>query len=58
MNDDLVYLKSQLMRNNLVFAGITEEISVEGRIRLRVLLRNYLANVMKLSNEFAKIVKF
>ena len=58
MNDDLVYLKSQLMRNNLVFVGITEEIRVEGRIRLRVLLRNYLANVMKLSNEFAKIVKF
>ena len=58
LKDDLVYLKSQSMRNNLVFVGITEESTIEGPDQTESKLRNHLANVMKLSDEFAKTVKF
>ena len=42
------------MRNNLIFIGITEEGSTEDPDQAESKLRNHVANVMKLSNEFAK----
>ena len=49
---------TQPLLNNLVFVGRTEESSIEGPDQTESKLRNHLVNIMKLSNEFAKTVKF
>lgn len=57
LSDDLVYVQSQSMRNNLVFGNIEEARSGEQEDAEKV-LRNFLINKMKVAKELANEIQF
>lgn len=60
LQDDLAYVKSQTMRNNLIFVGVPED-NTGGREtpdRTESILRLHLQNAMKIAKETAESIKF
>ncbi|XP_053383295.1 uncharacterized protein LOC128549767 [Mercenaria mercenaria] len=58
LRDDVVYLKSQSMRNNLVFTGIPEDGGHESFEVTERKLRDHLHTVMKVAKETAQGIRF
>jgi hypothetical protein len=53
MKDEVVYLKSQSMRNNLIFGGIKEEKNEKPEETERI-LRNHLKEKLNMAEEYVK----
>lgn len=57
LKDDVAYLKSQSMRNNLVFTGVTEADN-ESYEQTETKLRQHLVDAMKLTKETVNSIRF
>ena len=57
LKEEIAYLKSQTMRNNLIFTGISEIGENESPHQTEEKLRCHLVDVMKLCEEFAQSFK-
>ena len=57
LKEEIAYLKLQTMRNSLIFTGISEIGENESPHQTEEKLRRHLVHVMKLSEEFAQLVK-
>ena len=55
--DDLVYIQSQSMRNNLIFSNI-EEAPTGSSEDCEQVIRNFLCDKMKIANDLVKEMKF
>lgn len=58
LKDDVAYLKSQSMRNNLVFTGVPEVGGNESYEQTEAKLRQHLVEAMKLAQETVNSIKF
>lgn len=58
LRDDVAYLKSQSMRNNLIFTGVTETGSNETYEQTEAKLRQHLVDAMKIQKEVADNIRF
>lgn len=58
LKDDVAYLKSQSMRNNLIFTGVPEIGTNEGFEQTEAKLRQHLVDALKLTKEEADNMRF
>lgn len=58
LKDDVAYLKSQSMRNNLIFTGVPEVGNNENYEQTEVILRQHLTDAMKLTKEVVNNIRF
>lgn len=56
--DDIAYLKSQSMRNNLIFTGVQESGKIESPDQTETKLRRHLVGAMHMSADVAESIKF
>ena len=57
MQDDLLYLQSQSMRNNLMFANIPEEVN-ETPVQVEYKLRDFMTHKLKIAQDIVDGIKF
>ena len=57
MQDDLLYLQSQSMRNNLMFANIPEQVN-ETPVQCESKLRDFMTNELKIAQDIVDEIKF
>ncbi|XP_060556293.1 uncharacterized protein LOC132716967 [Ruditapes philippinarum] len=57
LNDDLVYIQSQSMRNNLIFTNI-DEAPTGNNEDCEQVIRTFLTDKMKIANDLVKEMKF